>query len=301
MFAPFAERIAPSRAWTALAFVAPRGRVALGFALVPAVVFLGLALLWPAMTEPDRVRDTFARYISGLITAATIAVGFATLSLRRGMKGLGELREHVENDRDYAERVAKLVGREPPVGIGPTLALVLSSVAARARELREVDLAEHADEVAARVQRAGGDPELLLRASLDLDAERMIHRARSELKDERLAELLEVADIGRSYVKTLATQWGLSRMSQAIALTSIGAVVVATGIVLAYEPIVGAPLVVAAALAAVLMPLAVFVSYALRFTFVNQHTLPIGHFVLGPENPKALRRDGSLRGSKRGA
>lgn len=293
MYAGFRERIGPRRAWTHVAFQMRRGSIAVALALVPALVVVALAFAWPWMTEAERVRDTFARYISGLITAATMAVGFATLSLRRGMKGLGELREHVETDRHYAERVAELTGREPPVGVGPTLVQVLQACSVRARELRENELAAHLDDVARSVDEAGGDPDLLLHASLDLDAERAVHRARAELQDERLSALLEAADIGRSYIKTLATQWGLSRMSQVIAVTAIAAVVVATLVVLAYEPNALSPFILGFAVAAVLSPLAVFVSYALRFTFVNQHTLPIGHFVLGPENPSALRRKGT--------
>ncbi|HVM46166.1 MAG TPA: hypothetical protein VM582_09545, partial [Candidatus Thermoplasmatota archaeon] len=276
-----------------MALRVPRGPLAAALALLPALALVAVAFAWPAVTEAERVRDTFARYISGLITAATIAVGFATLSLRRGIKGLGELREHVEADRQYAARVAEMVGREPPVGVGPALVLVLEAAAARARELRAEDLARHADQVATTVRDAGGDPERLLMAALELDAERAMHEAREALDDERLAGLLEMANIGRLYAKTLATQWSISRMSQAIALTSIAAVVVATGTVLAYEPSAASPYVLGFALGAVLLPLAVFVSYAMRFTFVNQHTLPIGHFVLGPENPRALH--GSAR------
>lgn len=296
MFEPFARRIDSSRAWTLAAFVAPRGLVAIVLAVVPALVVLALALASPGLTEPIRVRDAFARYISGLITAATIAVGFATLSLRRGLRGLGELKVHVESDRAYAERVGELTGHAAPRAVGPTLALVLDTMASRARELDDGALARHATEVARRVRGAGGDPDALLRSALDLDSESVLHYARLERRDERLAALAECADIGRSYVRTLATQWGLSRMSQGIALTSIAAVVVATLVVLAYEPTSAAPFVVAGAVATVLLPLAVFVSYALRFTFVNQHSLPLGHFVLGPEDPRAVEGGGRKAG-----
>lgn len=298
MLAPFAQRVRTSRAWTALALRAPRGLLAVALALLPGLALVAAAILWPALTEPERVRGAFARYISGLITAATIAVGFATLSLRRGLKGLGELAEHVEADRAFADRVAQLTSRRAPTGVGPTLAVVLEAAATRAREVRATEIAEHVDHVARRVREAGGDPDRLLMAALELDAERAVEAAHAEVRDERLAALLETADIARSYVKTLAMQWGLSRMSQAIALTSIGAVVVATGVVLAYEPAPLAPFVLGAALAAVLMPLCVFVSFALRATFVNQHTLPIGHFVLGPENPEAVAPAGGRPGRR---
>lgn len=286
MFHAFAQRIRPHRAWSYLALEAPRPMVAVALALLAALGVLALTRSNPAMTESARVRDTFAPFISGLITAATMAVGFATLSLRRGMKGIGELRDHMRADREYAERVEALIGRDAPVAVGPALVALLDAASHRARELGGVELADHLEGVSARVRDANGSPERLLLASLELDAESALHAARTHLRDERLAELIETANVGRSYVKTLGMQWGLSRMSQGIALTSIVAVVVAALLVLSYERGPFAAYAVSGAMFAVLLPLAVFVSYAIRFTFVNQHTLPIGHFVFGPENPR---------------
>lgn len=300
MYRTFAARLDAPRWWTALGFRAPRFALALAFSAIPALVVLAIALAHEPATEPARVRDTFARYISGLITAATIAVGFATLSLRRGIKGLGELREHVDADRAYAERVKELTGRHPPSGVGATLALLLDAAAERARELRDDDLARHAQATARRVRDAGGEPDKLLASALDFDSEGAVHDASTTHRDERLLSILETADIGRSYVKTLATQWGISRMSQGIAISAMLAVASVTVLILAYGPSDAAPYVLALATAVALSPLAIFVSFAMRFTFLNQHTLPIGHFVLGPEDPRAVRgRAGS--GSRRGA
>ena len=301
MYRPFAERIAASRAWTRIALRASRFGLAFALCVVPALVVLAIALWHPPATDAVRVRDTFARYISGLITAATIAVGFATLSLRRGIKGLGELREHVTADRDYAERVRDLTGQHAPPGVGATLALVLDTAAQRARELGDDDLARHATESAREVRAAGGRPDELLFAALDFDSESALQDATSRHEDERLIQLLETVDIGRSYVKTLATQWGISRMSQGIALSAILAVASATVLLLSYGPSPAAPYVIALSTFLVLSPLAIFVSFAMRFTFLNQNTLPLGHFVLGPENPRAVEPKGRIRGSKRGA
>ena len=300
VYRPFAERLDAPRAWTALAFRAPRFPLALGLCLLPALVVLAITLTHEPATEAERVRDTFARYISGLITAATIAVGFATLSLRRGIKGLGELKEHVEADRDYAERVKVLTGRSAPSGVGATLAQVLEAAAARARELRDDALAAHAERAARGVRDAGGQPDTLLFAALDFDSESVLQEATTRHRDEPLIELVQTADIGRSYVKTLATQWGISRMSQGIALSAILAVAAATVLLLSYGPSPWAPLILALATLLVLSPLAIFVSFAMRFTFLNQHTLPIGHFVLGPENPRAVETP-RRRGWRRGA
>lgn len=302
MYRPFAERIKASRPWTRLAFDMPRFPLALALCLLPALLVLAITWMHPPATEAERVRDTFARYISGLITAATIAVGFATLSLRRGIKGLGELKEHVTADREYADRVESLTGRHPPPGVGGTLAQVLDATSQRARELGDDALATHASTAAEKVRAAGGGPDRLLHAALDFDSESALQDAASTHRDERLMQLVEAADIGRSYIKTLATQWGISRMSQGIAISAMLAVATATVLLLAYGPSDQAPFILSAVTLVVLSPLAIFVSFAMRFTFLNQHTLPIGHFVLGPENPRAVeaRREGErVRGRRR--
>jgi hypothetical protein len=87
-------------------------------------------------------------------------------------------------------------------------------------------------------------------------------------------------------------------MSTAITLTSLPAIVTAAGMVLLYgdgapEALgrVGAAALVAAAFAVVLLPLACFASYTLRFVFLSENTLPTELFVLGPEEPDAIERE----------
>ena len=98
-------------------------------------------------------------------------------------------------------------------------------------------------------------------------------------------------------LKTLDMQWGLSRMSHGILLTTIPALSVAAAMTLAYGEgaeqalgRLGASALVCAALAACLFPIAIFVSRLLRFVFVNQNSLPTQGFVLGPDEPALLRR-----------
>lgn len=296
----FADRIGARAWWTRIAFSTPRLTLALVLCALPALLVLAITLLHPPATEAERVRDTFARYISGLITAATIAVGFATLSLRRGIKGLGELSEHVTADREYAERVKELTGHHAPPGVGATLAQVLEAAASRADELGDDGLARHARVAAREVREAGAKPDHLLSAALDFDSESALQDVSTTHKDERLMQILEAADIGRSYIKTLATQWGISRMSQGIAISAMLAVATATILLLSYGPSPVAPYVLSAVTLVVLSPLAIFVSFAMRFTFLNQHTLPIGHFVLGPEDPRAVEPSKGDRRRERG-
>lgn len=280
-----------------LALEAPRWPLAIGLAVAPAVALFLAALLdadlLALVTSEARVRETYARFISGLITAATIAVGFASLALRRGIKGIGELRRHVDADKEFSESVRRLTGRHPPSPVGEVLVLTLREPAARADRVQgDADavrfaraLSAHAREVAANVS-AARSPDAVLRASLDLDVERAIHAA--ELHGLReVEEALDVADLARSYLRTLATQWTISRMSQGIALSSFIAACVAAISALAYgtpdDPLVALTL-VTMILAIVLLPLAVFVSFVLRTVFLHRHTVALGQFVLGPEN-----------------
>lgn len=292
MFQPFERRIGTPRVWTRFALHTGRGWLALWLVLLPSLALVaGALVLEPVaqgVADAQRMRDTFARFISGLITAATIAVGFATLSMKRGIKGLGELQEHVDADRRFVDRVRELTGKHAALGVGPLLGDLLDVVAQRSRAAGLPDLEAHARDVAARVRAAGIRPDALLIASIELDAESALQLARSRGLED-VEEAMRETDVARSYIRTLATQWGLARMSQGIAITSFPAVLVATAMVLAY-PEGGSLLLAAGAFALVMLPLAVFVSFVLRFIFLHQHTLPLGPFVLGPENPSAAQR-----------
>jgi len=99
-------------------------------------------------------------------------------------------------------------------------------------------------------------------------------------------------------------------MSITILLTTIPSLAVSAGMVLLYGEgaveawgVPGAALLVAGALAVVLVPIGAFVSYLLRYVFINQYTLPADGFVLGPEEPEVLDAPdlGEERGRARGA
>lgn len=333
---PFAGRIRASRAWSWLALRCRRVPLALALALLPALVFLALAPFVPGLTQTDRVREVYARYISGLITAATIAVGFGALALRRGIKGIGELQEHMEADERYRERARKLLRREGlPLDVGGFLVEIHEHLARATRDtLRQASAAEQAIQAdgarlddtlraieasstrAARaVADARGDPTRLLEAALDFEHDIAGHLVRHLARDGRMgdatrarlddiAATVEAAATGTFYVKTLDTQWGLSRMANSIAVSAFFAVAVATFIALGYgEGIAFSARValLAGSLFVLALPLGFFVSYVLRFVFVNQYSLAIGAFTLGPENEAMVTKRRSARRSRHGA
>lgn len=324
---PFVRRLRSPRAWTHVAYTMPRLRLALLLALVPAAL-VGLAfLLGPpalerALTEPQHNRDVLSRYISAIVTAATIAVSFATLALRRGIQGVGGLQRHMREDDEYRRDVRRLTGRGSlPLAIGPFLANLLDDLApllgrirgsagadGLARERDGATLGSYLDAVgcaaertASSVREASARPTALLMAALDFETEASAQLARGFRRDETLPEParaaladledhLERVSVARGYSKTLVTQWGLSRMSTTITLTSFAAVVTATFWGLGYDEYVreavgvgGAGALLAGVAFLLTLPLAAFVSHALRFIFLNEKSLPIGDFVLGPE------------------
>lgn len=331
----FVDRIRAARPWSAVAYRAARFPLALLLAVLPAVVLLLAAWLGPealakAVTETRNVHDTFARFVSAVATASAIAVSVATLTLGRELKGIGKQEERHETNDEYRERIRQTGGlQRAPLAIGPFLAAALLNVRDAARRARraageaaartrvgDVDLGQYLDavEVAAErssnaLRRAGPQPHRIASRALDFEEEVTTQLLRNFRRAEglgpetetRLAELEQAIDdviLGAKYVKTLDIQWGFSRMAQAITVTSLPAIVVSAGMVLAYgEGAVdalgrmGAVGLVAAALVVALLPMACFASYVLRFVFLNEHTLPTDSFVLGPESPSVVKRE----------
>lgn len=309
--------------WNRLAFAA------LLSILPPLVIFLFAWLGSPqfrdAIVDTRNVHDAFARFVSGVATASSIAVSVAALTMRRDLHGLRMHEERHETNEEYRRRVRERLGRkELAVELGPFLADLLDGIADKAKRAAQaagpndlpsydVDLHEYLETLqrrarlaSARVRDVAFSPDHLMIAALDFEHEvtaRLAHRyvreAPSGLR-ERLEELRDLVDdyiLAQKFLKTLDTQSGLSRMSIAILLSTLPSIAAATVMVLGYGQgaidalgALGAAAVVCGALAVVLFPLGCFVSYVLRFLFLNQHTLPTDGFLLGPE-AKPLRRD----------
>jgi hypothetical protein len=328
----FRDRIDAPRWWTYVAFTMPRLRLALLVALVPAVALFVAALLAPAelaraVTRPENVHETFARFVSAVATASAIAVSIASLSFRGELKGIRSQRERHEANERYRDRVRAASG-EPsaPITIASFLAFAFDSLrdevarvrasaspdalATRAEGVTLGDFLDAVDRTAARcarkVVRVGRSPTKLAGAAYDFEEEVTSHYARVFARDERLprdvrdglqatCERLDDIVTATKYAKTLGMSFGMGRMSLSIALASIPSIATAALMTLSYgEGAVnawgtwGAAALVALAFAVVLYPMAVFVSFITRFLFLNQHSLPTDAFVLGPEEPDAF-------------
>lgn len=328
----FPRRARLSRVWTAVAYSQPRNRLMVLFALVPALLLLLAIALSPGsvgvnVTRPDNVDATFARFISAVATASTVAVSVAALTLGRELKGVTGQDHRHEANLEFRDRVRKASGLDSvPMALGPFLSVALSNVSERARAARRVAGAEglrveaegirldayldflekQAMLVSDQVDRERRHPHRLLTAAMSFDHEVCHHLARHFARHPRLSEdtreamgavALSLKDVvvATRYVKTLDIQWGLSRMSSAVLLTTLPAILASVGMVLLYAEnvpqaigIVPAGGLVALALGLALLPIAAIVAYLLRFVFVNQHTLPAEDFVLGPEAPDVV-------------
>ncbi|MEA3200459.1 MAG: hypothetical protein QOE90_1887 [Thermoplasmata archaeon] len=340
---PFLDRVRAPTAWAVVGFRVPRAALAFGLALVPLVIVLLAAWLGPAelakaITSQKNVQETFARFVTAVATASAIAVSVASLTLNREMKGLHTLRERHEANEAFRARLRKATGRNyAPVTVSGFLAALLQTIAREAREaqavadettlaLREEDISlgellalmeRRALETAARLDAVRRNPDHVLGAALDFEADVTSHLARRfarEAPTEALREALtslheQLADynVATRYVKTLDTSWGLSNMSWAILVATIPSILTAAFMVLAYGDgaisalgRLGAAALVGAALSVVILPLGFFVSYVLRFVFLNEHTLPTDGFVLGPDADDMVQRRPARRPARVG-
>lgn len=305
----------------------PRAAVTALLAALAPVVLLLAALVGPAgflraLTSPENVHATFARFLTAVATASSIAVSVALLTFRREMRGVERTEEREQANSEFRARVREAAGlREAPLLVGELVGEVLAAAAAKARDAREaahgraldtlaggvslrayLDLVEaRAERTAGRMPHAWGQPDRLHLAILDFDQQMTVALARRFSRDPHLPEsararMSELHGILTQYVvlarmvKTLDLEWGLSRMCQTILAATVPALGVAAAMTLTYgEGAVaawgeaGAATLVCLALFLVLVPIAAFVSHVTRFVFVNQHTLATESFVLGPE------------------
>ena len=324
----FVQRASARPLWSALTYTLPRWPVIVALAALPALVLYLLVVADPAgiggqATSRDAVEATFARFISGLITAATIASSVAALTLGRELKGIQGQRDHHRQNEAFRARVRTVSGRKTvPLALGPFLAVQLDALAASAASARArassqelaleaegTALGELLDAVEERARHAAGRaeracrPHAVLQVALDFEQELVHHLARRFSREdpvsgtmraalEELAERIEDVTVTTHYAKTLDIQWTLSRMSSAVLASSFVAILAAAATVLLYPEdlpqragLAGAGLVLALTLAFAMLPVATTVGFLLRVVFVNQNTLPSADFILGPEQP----------------
>lgn len=312
------------------------GLAAIPLVVVSLAVWLGPPALAKAMTSANNVHETFARFVTAVATASAIAVSVASLTLNREMKGLGTFRKRHEDNARFREDLRQASGRiSAPLTIAGYLRETLDVIAeesARARGLataKELAMTQEglslgdllglmekrARDVAPTLDAARRHPDKVLSASLEFETDVAGHLLRAfgrRLEDGPLAEALEAIQeraldysLTQRYLKTLDTSWGLSNMSWAILLATLPSLLTAAFMVLAYgEGAVetlgrtGAGVLVGAAMSVTLLPLAIFVSFVLRFVFLNEHTLPADGFILGPEADDVVTDRGARRSGR---
>lgn len=340
----FVDRVHAPNVWAILGYRIGRGPLAFALAAIPLVLVVaaiawGPAELGKAMTEHKNVQDTFARFISAVATASAIAVSIATLTLGRELKGIRTLRQRHESNQELRSNVREATGRDhAPLSIGEFLGDSADAVASEARAAREaapaIDLEMQEDGVTLRqllesIERRATqvvprfhahrtNPEKLLTASLDFEADVTSHLVRRFARRASTGQLQDTLDelearlndyiVASRYAKTMVTSWGLSNMSWSIMVSTVPSVLTAAFMVLAYGEgavkawgMLGAGVLVGLALSVVMLPLCFFVSYILRFVFLNEHTLPTDGFVLGPEAWDMVAGHGRRPGARRPA
>ena len=305
----------------------PRRHLAIVLALVPALAALAIILVDPVglgrlAVGRDHVSSTFARFLSAIATVGTVAVSVASLTLGREIRGIGGQEEHHDANEGFRDRVRNAGQRDIlPMRLSSFLAglqTVLAEAAARARAraseealafksegstLRQVlDALESRARVDAGRFRAAREPHEVLLVALDGEPDVAHHLLRGMLRRgefdpalreelEGIVALLRDAAIGAGYAKTLDFQWGLSRMSVMVLITTLLALVASAAMVLLYPGLDGSDAgaravggaIVSVALFLGLLPVTSFVSFLLRAVTINARTLPTADFVLGPE------------------
>jgi hypothetical protein len=106
---------------------------------------------------------------------------------------------------------------------------------------------------------------------------------------EALLDALELFGPAREHFKTLYFRWELADLSRAMLYAAVPAIVVAAGALLYLDPadlsgatagVAHAPVVVALATTAAVVPFALLLSYVVRIVTVTKRTLSVGPFVL---------------------
>lgn len=328
----FPERARISRARASFAYLLPRWGLTLALTAAFPLLLLVAILLDPdhvgrAATDAAGVEAVFSRLISAMATTATIAVSVATLTLGRELMGLRAQEERHRTNEQFRDAVRLRGGLlAVPMSVGAflseTLRLAAEAAATAkaradaetlAREAEGVRLGdyltfveENARLAARRAYEARRRPSHLIAVALDFEQESTHHLARRFARERELGGVVQEAlrelsqalkdvVITTRYLKSLDIQWGLSRMSVAILVSTLPAVAISVSMALLYGPGVpetigvrGAGALVCLALGVVLLPLAAFVSYLVRFVFLNRQTLPTEDFVLGPEQPDVV-------------
>lgn len=254
---------------------------------------------------------------SGLLTLVTVALSINQLLLSRVFGSPNEFADRIDGTSEFRERVAEAAG-EPMPENHPTdfLLKMMQALYDRSEAFeRELDSAPdevvdfteqilaYADSVVETIEsdaRAGKSSTMDVMTSIlgpeyahglstipYLQSEygsQLSEEASSEL--EQVLELLKGVAIFRQFLKTMAIQQDLARLSRLIAYSGVGAVVTTFVLSMVYgssssamlSPSVLQP-VISVGLGIAVVPLALLVSYILRVATISRYTVSAGSFV----------------------
>jgi hypothetical protein len=279
--------------------------------LLAAVAFLitfGLTQLELITFQPaSAVSSMFSSgVVSGLFSVITITLTVNQLVLSRVFGTVEDLTDRLDGTREFRRSVAELTGRATsPNDPAAFLALIGETIGERAQAFAANYDGETTDEIeeyrsaidsyAERLEGVAGTEDTMAIVSTlvgpayaqrltETEAIRRTHDDRSTEELDTVTELLEA--VARQFFKTIAIQQDLAGLSRRLATLGIPILLVAFYATTIYTTVPSAtvaqpllPVVVSAAIAIVLLPLAILLSYMLRLATIARYTVSVGPFV----------------------
>lgn len=277
-----------------------------------AALALCLEFRFVTVDYEGNVRRLFASGLTaGLLSLVTVTLSINQLILSRVFGAPNELGDRFDGTLSLQQSVERYI--DDPVApsdpaallgaIGDALAKQASALPDRRSDGGETDLAEYREELGRyaddiRDVQSGAETRAILSAVLstgyatNFAATRRIAATRDDLSEDardRLdaaRELLRAVAVLRQYLKTIATQQQLARLSRLVAYTGVAGVATSMLLALVYNNSSGAvlpagwlPPVVTAGFAVMVLPLAVLVAYILRVATVARYTVSAGPLV----------------------
>lgn len=295
---------------------------------VYAVLVALIALDVVGMSNAGFVTGLFTAIISGLFSFVPIVVSVNQLTVARVVGSLDEIREQMDSVRRFRTEIESVdpsvgVSSNDP---GPFLAAVVAVVDERVERLADeletttgpagetggefVGIVR--SQVAHIQSRVTGDRqpiEALLVPMMGDNYPYNVQAARRLLEEhehdfspqartliEELKELSIALDLLRQYYKALYIKQALSRLSRIVGYTGLGAFLLAGLMVLIFangQPLPGHPfvleLLVALAIAGVVFPFTVLLSFVVRIATIGERTAAPGPFTPVRETPTYAR------------
>ncbi|MFB6114699.1 MAG: hypothetical protein ABEK04_00260 [Candidatus Nanohalobium sp.] len=296
----------------------------LTLAIFLAVAFLGIidpSPLQHSMEVSDPTETLFQALVTALITGVTLVVTLNQLVLSQELGPVGDQRIRMEKAMQSRRDVEDIIDRPvSPQEPSKFLKNLVDEIENRAEQLSEIEadseledeienyvegLKENAQQVSEGLEGSQFGTFGLLSSVLNFNYSWKITEARRirnsygdsigeelEEKFDGIEDALELFGPAREHFKTLYFQWELVNLSRAMLYTSVPALVVASCMVLFYDPnaVTGTTsglsndvLFTSLAFAVSLTPFTILLSYILRIVTVAKRTLSIGPFVLRNE------------------